>query len=130
MKISDFGLSRDIYAVDYYKVQSKSLLPVSPDSLVSEMTGSFFLLVQLCPCCRFGGCLRKVLCTGSLRRSLTCGRSVSSCGRSTPTDCSHTTVTVIRRSLKWSGQDNYYHAQKTVPQECKHLSCRSCLKVN
>ena len=39
MKISDFGLSRDIYAVDYYKVQSKSLLPVSPDSLVSEMTG-------------------------------------------------------------------------------------------
>ena len=42
MKISDFGLSRDIYAVDYYKVQSKSLLPVSPDSLVSEMTGSFF----------------------------------------------------------------------------------------
>lgn len=28
VKISDFGLSRDVYASDYYRVQSKSLLPV------------------------------------------------------------------------------------------------------
>ncbi|NP_001191466.1 ror precursor [Aplysia californica] len=28
VKISDFGLSRDVYSSDYYRVQSKSLLPV------------------------------------------------------------------------------------------------------
>ena len=28
MKIADFGLSRDIYSQDYYRVQSRSLLPV------------------------------------------------------------------------------------------------------
>ena len=28
IKISDFGLSRDVYSSDYYRVQSKSLLPV------------------------------------------------------------------------------------------------------
>jgi len=28
VKISDFGLSRDVYAADYYRIQSKSLLPV------------------------------------------------------------------------------------------------------
>ena len=28
MKISDFGLSRDIYAADYYRMQTKSLVPL------------------------------------------------------------------------------------------------------
>lgn len=28
VKIADFGLSRDVYSSDYYRVQSKSLLPV------------------------------------------------------------------------------------------------------
>ena len=28
VKIGDFGLSRDIYEFDYYRVQSRSLLPV------------------------------------------------------------------------------------------------------
>ena len=28
VKISDFGLSRDIYAADYYRMQTKSLVPL------------------------------------------------------------------------------------------------------
>ena len=37
VKISDFGLSRDIYSADYYHGQSKSLLPVrwmSPEAIL------------------------------------------------------------------------------------------------
>ena len=41
VKISDFGLSRDVYSVDYYRVQSKSLLPVRWMPPESIMYGKF-----------------------------------------------------------------------------------------
>ena len=41
VKISDFGLSRDIYSSDYYRVQSKSLLPVR---YVRQTSQSFLIL--------------------------------------------------------------------------------------
>ncbi|XP_037092068.1 inactive tyrosine-protein kinase transmembrane receptor ROR1-like isoform X2 [Pollicipes pollicipes] len=41
VKISDFGLSRDIYSSDYYRVQSKSLLPVRWMPTESILYGKF-----------------------------------------------------------------------------------------
>ncbi|XP_030383320.1 tyrosine-protein kinase transmembrane receptor Ror [Scaptodrosophila lebanonensis] len=41
VKISDFGLSRDIYSSDYYRVQSKSLLPVRWMPSESILYGKF-----------------------------------------------------------------------------------------
>lgn len=41
VKISDFGLSRDIYSSDYYRVTSKSLLPVRWMPLESILYGKF-----------------------------------------------------------------------------------------
>lgn len=41
VKISDFGLSRDIYSSDYYRVQSKSLLPIRWMSSEAILYGKF-----------------------------------------------------------------------------------------
>ena len=41
VKISDFGLSRDIYSQDYYRVQSRSLLPVRWMPLEAVLYGKF-----------------------------------------------------------------------------------------
>ncbi|KAG8232333.1 hypothetical protein J437_LFUL012923, partial [Ladona fulva] len=41
VKISDFGLSRDVYSSDYYRVQSKSLLPVRWMPTESILYGKF-----------------------------------------------------------------------------------------
>lgn len=41
VQISDFGLSRDIYSSDYYRVQSKSLLPVRWMPSESILYGKF-----------------------------------------------------------------------------------------
>ncbi|XP_046986353.1 tyrosine-protein kinase transmembrane receptor Ror-like [Schistocerca americana] len=41
VKISDFGLSRDVYSSDYYRVQSKSLLPVRWMPSESILYGKF-----------------------------------------------------------------------------------------
>lgn len=41
VKISDFGLSRDIYSSDYYRVQTKSLLPVRWMPSESILYGKF-----------------------------------------------------------------------------------------
>lgn len=41
VKIADFGLSRDVYSTDYYRVQSKSFLPVRWMAPESIMYGRF-----------------------------------------------------------------------------------------
>ena len=51
VKISDFGLSRDIYSADYYRVQSKSLLPVRwmpPESILyGKLKGFWYFLESI-----------------------------------------------------------------------------------
>jgi receptor tyrosine kinase-like orphan receptor 1 len=51
VKISDFGLSRDIYSSDYYRVQSKSLLPVRYNYLYLKIFSTrinfFFFLITI-----------------------------------------------------------------------------------
>ncbi|KAH8035512.1 hypothetical protein HPB51_005794 [Rhipicephalus microplus] len=68
VKISDFGLSRDVYSSDYYRVQSKSLLPVRwmpPESILY----------------------------GRFTTEVTCGPSASYSGRCSAMACSRTTAT-------------------------------------
>jgi len=79
VKIADFGLSRDIYSSDYYRVQSKSLLPVR---YVINLSFSSSYLMLIFDAVQTDECRQNPVCTASSPPKVTVGRSVLSCGRS------------------------------------------------
>ena len=94
VKISDFGLSRDVYSSDYYR-----LLFFYRHFWLYDRWLFFFYKKKMFlsaefkvnPCYPFGGCLRNPYCMGNLLRNQTFGATASFCGRFT--------VTVFRYSF-------------------------------
>lgn len=89
-KIGDFGMSRDVYATDYYRVNEVHII-IYYDYLVfgeqqtkrkrGQLTAFFCLhrSAETC-CCPFGGCHRRASCTASTPSKATAGALAFSSG--------------------------------------------------
>ena len=72
IKVADFGLARDIYADDYYRMGHKSKVPIkwmSPESIhdryydqKTDVVCVCCVCVRVCACVRVCVCMRVCVC--------------------------------------------------------------------
>lgn len=85
VKIADFGMSRDIYTCDYYKVRATIVICCCFFFLVVSIYDrfEFFSRSAVRGYCRLDGCRRRASCTGSSPWNRTYGLSEWFCGKFT-----------------------------------------------
>jgi serine/threonine protein kinase len=98
VKIGDFGMSRDIYSSDYYRVSAGS----HPEERMRKITtcqSEKLIFPRLVDTLYFqsGGCLQRVLCTANSRPSRTSGHLEWCFGKSSPLANSPGTAIPIKR---------------------------------